>query len=255
MRGLIAQIKAADPDCCWFFDRLVGSAGPAIGLWAHSAPEVLQRAVRRLSRLRTMASRQGVWLIVGFRDRRVSFRSPSGRDIRDELSAASSDFAVRLLADTSRGSWEQFALAVAHLRCIVALVPQEQQLPFLFQCWQHWAAVLSPRARVDCAPNARLAAGSIVPGPAETGAGDIWRSYQRSLSQIVSTAGAGTGVPVNYLLFDHAHRTHSRLGIQAATEALAVRVVRSEHAARQRVPESDPSAASLPGAVPMLNPA
>ena len=117
------------------------------------------------------------------------------------------------------------------MRIIAWLVPEAGRLPFLFQCWHHWAAALSAQARIKCGEDAPLWAGSVAPEQAWTGLERAWNSYQQAVRRIVGETRAGAAVPVNYLLFDHAHRTHARLGIRPAAEALAARVVRAEHAA------------------------
>lgn len=254
--GLVGQLRAADPDCCWFFERIGRSASTGIGLWVDALPDVLYHAADQIGK--ESECRKGRFT-VGFRNRRVSYPYPSGRDICDELSAVSSDFAMRLLTSMAVGPGEglalpdaQFALAVAHLRYIAALVPDTDKLPFLFQCWYRWSSVLSPSARVECGLNAELRAGSVPLAPAGIGGDYIWLNYLRNLSQVIVRAAECAEVPVNYLLFDHAHRTHRRLGIPPATEALAVRVVRAELAAGQ-APGQDRHLALLDSAIPMLD--
>ena len=39
--GLIGKVRAADPDCCWFFERAAPSGTEGIGIWVQSAPDVV----------------------------------------------------------------------------------------------------------------------------------------------------------------------------------------------------------------------
>jgi hypothetical protein len=219
LAGLIGKVRAADPGCCWFFEPAAPSGTEGIGIWVESVPEVMRLA--------------------GFRPgtRQICYPGLSGRDVRDELSAASSDFALRLLTAGTCAQRTPTALAVAHMRIIAWLVPEAGRLPFLFQCWHHWAAALSPQARIECGEDARLWVGSVAPERAWTGLEPAWNSYQQAVRRIIGETRTGAAAPVNYLLFDHAHRTHARLGIRPAAEALAARVVRAEHAAGAAFPD------------------
>lgn len=220
--GLIGKVKAADPECCWFFEP----EAEGVGVWIESVPDVVQLAARAVAQ--EAAGREAT--IIWPRTRTICYPGLSGRDLRDELSAASSDLALSLLTARTQPHRAPAALAVAHLRLIAWLVPEAVRLPFLFQCWHQWGAALAPRARVECAEDARRWVGSITPEQALAGLGAAWSGYQRALLDLIRQARARADAPVNYLLFDHAHRTHARLGIGPAAEALAARVVRAEHA-------------------------
>jgi hypothetical protein len=139
------------------------------------------------------------------------------------------------------------------MRSITALVREADRLPFLFQCWYHWSAALTSRVRVGCGIAARLRADSVRQDTARIADASIWRDYLQAVSRTISAVPATSGAPANYLLFDHARRTHRRLGVSPETEMLAVQVVRAEHVAGQSARGQD--AVLRAGAVPLLDPA
>ena len=245
---VIAVARAADPDCCWFYERLGGQGCGGIGLWLNSVADAQQRSAERL---RAESARRNLELTVECADRQVSYPAPGGRDARDELSAVSSDFALDTLTGRLPGP-APFDLAVKHMRGIASLVGEAERLPFLFQCWYHWSAALTSRVRVGCGMAARLRDDSVPQDTAPMAGASGWRDYLRAVSRTISAVPAASGAPANYLLFDHAHRTHRRLGVSLETEVLAVQVVRAEHAAGRSARGQD--AVPRAGAVPLLDP-
>jgi hypothetical protein len=146
------------------------------------------------------------------------------------LASASRDPALETASGGELSAQAQEALALLLVQAAVRLVPEPQRPGFLFLSWQTAAAALSPHERVQIAARAdrygpertRRAADHIPRG------GDVeaaWRRYVETAQNIVATDDR-TGPPTNYLLFEHARQTHTRLGIPAATESFAARAVR-----------------------------
>lgn len=228
--GLVDLLRSADPGARWSFRRLDDRHGPNVGLWFHSRPEVLREVA---SRTRREAGRQG-WSVTADRYRLETAKYPSraAAEQAADLATASSDFAVGLVCARAVTPRTQLATAVGHLREVVELVAGADRGSFLFSCWQSWTSGMRPDRRVELVRRADDQAGALLATAAEVSrpprVAGHWRRYVDALHQAVGRDADGPdGAPRNYLLFDHAHLTHARLGIAVATEALAARVLRS----------------------------
>ncbi|MGC0373846.1 lantibiotic dehydratase C-terminal domain-containing protein [Streptomyces sp. SAI-229] len=217
---LIRSLHA--PGDIWFFDPVADPHHPGLGLWFHAVPE-------RLGGIRTALRADGT---VRIAEERITERLPRhpgarGIDLADELAAVSSELAVALTAVGALRPENRLAWAVRHLRHLVALVPQRERRAFLFLCWQHWTMALEPAHRIDLGVRAETEAEAMTretTGPA-TGP---WGRYTDATRAITAAPGFTADTPANFLLFEHAHRTHRRLAVPLAAEALAARIVRAE---------------------------
>ncbi|MFF7889738.1 lantibiotic dehydratase C-terminal domain-containing protein [Streptomyces sp. NPDC007896] len=221
---LIHPLRAAED--IWFFDPAADSHGPGLELWFHAAPE-------RLAEIRATLRADGALRIADERMTERPSAYPGGRgvDLADELAALSSELAVALAASGALRPENGLAWAVRHLRHLVDLVPQRERRAFLFLCWQHWTVALEPGHRVDLGVRARLEAESVTRDTAGRTTGPAagpWGRYAGTTRAIALAPGFAADAPANFLLFEHAHRTHGRLGLPLAVEALAARIVRSE---------------------------
>ncbi|MET9678278.1 hypothetical protein ABZY68_35090 [Streptomyces sp. NPDC006482] len=153
---------------------------------------------------------------------------PRDLEFSDDVALASSELALAVAAEPALAPDAQLALAVWHLRHVVALIPEGSRRGFLFQCWQHWTESLTPDRRTALYDRTQAAGSALDDGPPAMGPAveQRWDAYLRTLRRSVG-AWTEQGAPVNYLLFDHAHLTHRRLRIPAVTEALAARTVRA----------------------------
>ena len=207
----------------WFFDPTADSHRPGLGLWFHAAPERIGE-IRRA--LRTDDT-------VHLTEERVTERPPShpgarGIDLADELAVVSSELAIALAADGSPRPVDGPAWAVRHLRHLVDLVPQRERRAFLFVCWQQWTAAMEPAQRIDLGIRAEIEGDSVPRWDTGAPAAGPWGRYTEATRAIATAPGFTADAPGNFLLFEHAHRTHVRLGLPLAVEALAARIVRSE---------------------------
>ncbi|MGQ4733131.1 MULTISPECIES: hypothetical protein [Streptomyces] len=221
----VPELRSPDTGTLWFFDRSrTGSGAHGLDLWFHSAPGTLREIGRLLGSGAVLPTAVAV---VEYRDRPMNHPGTRGFDLADQLADVSSRLAVGL-AEGAPPSGDPLDLAVLHLRHLVGLVAERDRSAFLFHCWQHWTAALEPAHRVDLGLRAELAAGpgphaTIGPGPDAPAA---WQEYVRATQGLTSAlAGAAEA---NFLLFDHARRTHVRLAIPVSVAALAARVVRAE---------------------------
>ncbi|NGO67572.1 hypothetical protein [Streptomyces boncukensis] len=165
-----------------------------------------------------------------------------------KLSTVSSAFALTVLASGGLPASRRLPLAVAHMRQVSGLVPDRDRAGFLFACWKDWTCDATPAQRValeqwvtalPATPEWRAEMG----WSAEVRA--AWRRYLDTL-QVTAIDPDMTGTPLNYLLFEHAHLLHRRLGIPPGTEGLAARIVRS--AALSPRPGAKPADAAVVGA-------
>jgi hypothetical protein len=221
---LIDPLRAAED--IWFFDPPADSHGPGLDLWFHAAPERLGEilaALRADGAVRITAERMT--------ERPSAYPGARGVDLADELAAVSSELAVGLTAGGEPRPENGLTWAVRHLQHLVDLVPQRERRAFLFHCWQHWTIPLEPAHRIDLGVQAEIEAESVTRDTADPMTGPAagpWGRYTEATRAIVPATGFTAGVPVNFLLFEHAHRTHGRLGLPLAVEALAARIVRAE---------------------------
>ncbi|MEU4564027.1 hypothetical protein AB0F72_37090 [Actinoplanes sp. NPDC023936] len=204
-------LRLGDPDGNWVFE---GGDG-YFDAWFNARLEVLHEISRHAGE--------------------TNFSAPPAEILATvELSTLSSDLALDLLGGAGLGEPERFALAVVNLSEITALLPPAGRAGFLFQCWQHWAA---PLTSVDRRQLISRATGDAVRlldavGDRQWPATHI-TAWERYADALRLTAGAGVAP---YLLLDHAHRTHRRIGIDAATEALAAQTLRTVLEAGLAVP-------------------
>jgi hypothetical protein len=215
---LIRTLRVADD--FWFFDP-IDSHDPGLGVWFH-APE-------RLGEIRAALQADGT---VRITEERITVRPPvypgtRGIGLADELAAVSSELAITLAALGALRQEDGLAWAVRHLRHLVDLVPQRERRAFLFVCWQHWTVALEPAHRIALGIQAEIEAESVTQEPTGPAAGP-WGRYTEATRAIATAPGFTADAPTNFLLFEHAHRTHGRLGLPLAVEALAARIVRAE---------------------------
>lgn len=222
--GNVPELRSPGSGTLWFFDRTrTGSGLHGLDLWFHSAPGTLREIGRLLG---SGAVPHTAAAVVEYRDRPVNHPGARGFDLADELASVSSRLAVGL-ADGAAPPEDGLDLAVLHLRHLVGLVAERDRPAFLFLCWQHWTAALEPAHRVDLGLRAELAAG---PGPhaaigREPDASAAWQEYVRATRGL--TGALADATEANFLLFDHARRTHVRLAIPVPVAALAARIVRA----------------------------
>lgn len=226
---LVDHLRAADPDGRWFFQRTPDETERTFGLCFHSTEPVLGE----LEHLVEVESAKRDWAVGVRRADSAPTQYPDGQcaEFAEDLSSASSDFALDLLRMGDLGdSDEQLFTAVRHLCCLVGMTPEADRHSFLFSCWEQAASGLDPAQRIELGRRAdedavrivRDAAGT--PDEAQT---RLWQHYLHAVRAITTECRRHEDLPTNYLLFDHAHLTHSRLGIPPATEALAARVTRT----------------------------
>ncbi len=212
--GLVRALQDQDADSRWFFHPYGDRSTPGIGLWFHSTVPVLNALKDRLA--------------ADHPDWQTTYPGTLGPEIAEELSTASSELALDVARRGGLAADQQLALAVLHLRELVGLVPPADRQAFLFLCWQHWTDGLAPERRTELG---RLACAGPVPGLAESVTEQVqisWQHYLDTVRLTVAEQQLTGALPVNYLLFDHAHLTHRRLAITAEAEALAARLVREE---------------------------
>ncbi|MFF1900069.1 hypothetical protein [Streptomyces sp. NPDC058206] len=218
---LIRALRAADD--IWFFDPPADSHDSGLELWFHALPE-------RLGKVRAMLRADHT---VHIAEERMIERPPSypgfrGIDLADELAAVSSELAVALTAGGGLRPEEGPAWAVRHLRHLVDLVPRRDRRAFLFACWQQWTVALEPAHRIALGIQAEVEAESVPRRHTADQAAEPWDRYTEATRAIAAAPGFTTDAPANFLLFEHAHRTHARLGLPPAVEAVAARTVRAE---------------------------
>lgn len=232
LRALAGRLRTADRGARWAFQRLVDRDGPHLGLWLHSRPEVLRelRAAARRTAPDDPITRQR-HTPVGTR-----YLGDVAARTATDLSQLSSEFALDLLA--AGGPDPAVLFAVTHLAQLAELLPARDRAAFLFQCWLHRAAELSAETRHELMGLARADAGAVLDAVAgqrwRPGQPAIWSDYLGRLPGVASAPGRLEPAP--YVIFDHAHLTHNRLGIDAADEALAAQVVRTALLAGLEVP-------------------
>ncbi|MFD9237301.1 hypothetical protein ACFWB3_18830 [[Kitasatospora] papulosa] len=218
---LIRALQAADD--VWFFDAPVDARDHGLTLWFHAPAD-------RLGELRALLRADHGSRVAEDRTtaRPPDFPGVRGLALADELAVVSSRLAVAIAADGGLRHEEGPAWAVRHLRHLVDLVPQRDRRAFLFACWQQWTVGLEPAHRVDLGLQAEIEAGSVPRGETAGPATGPWSRYTEATRVIAAAPEFTADAPANYLLLDHAHRTHSRLGLAPAVEALAARTVRAE---------------------------
>jgi hypothetical protein len=229
VRELVDQLRSADVDGRWFFQRLDGHPGPSLGLWFRSTTAVLHELEQKLR----AESMKRDWPLTAdhYEPQRAKYASRRGVELATRLAAASSDFALDLLDGGEPLPDAQLPLAVLHLEHLVELVPERDRRSFLFLCWQHWTAGMRPGQRIELGIHADCEAETVHRAVADIRMrehlDDSWQRYLRMIRGVTASRRPTDAPPMNYLLFDHAHLTHNRLGIPVAVEAQAARVLRA----------------------------
>ncbi|MFC4507627.1 MULTISPECIES: hypothetical protein [Streptomyces] len=216
-------VRTGDPGACCFFSRPDDPTGRSVELWVDARADV-RREVTRLLR----GAPEPGWRLSAERlvERPVGHPHESERDVRDELAAVASEFALAVRPDgTTADGPEGYGLAVAHLRGLTGLLPRDGRAGFLFQCWQRWSAGLSPGRRVELATSAEW--GEPEPSaPAPLTA--ALKTYLHGIEQGVRRQRPGCGLPEHYLLFSQSASAQERMGVPAAVSASAALAVRAE---------------------------
>ncbi|WP_155375125.1 hypothetical protein [Catellatospora vulcania] len=149
------------------------------------------------------------------------------------LSAASHHLALDLLA-TGLPAAEHLRAAATHLYLLADLLRADIRAAFLFTGWQRWSAGLTPAARVALGELAQQEAVHLLRSVAQASGHTPWQRHGERLRTAATELRDEPQLP--YLLFDHAQSTHERLGIDAATQAVAARALRTALATGAVVP-------------------
>lgn len=230
---LAGHLRAADPEGNWQFRRPDEEAGSNLGLWFHSTHEVLKELERRL-RTHTAAHN---WPVITDRYDPPTAKYCTSQTIRlaDRLATESSEFALALLQEGGLDPRDRLTLATLHLWHLCALMAPSDRAAFLFHFWQFGTEELSPAGRVQLASEADGYAVTLLNGlPAVDGG--VWEQYLPAVRSVIE-GQQDSGVPVNFLLYDHAQLTHDRLGIPTETAALGARALRAALSAGVTLPE------------------
>jgi hypothetical protein len=159
--ALVGLMRSTDPGGSWRLGRAGGEAHGCIEVSFHSTGAVLDE----LKRLLPMSSTEHGWSSSVIPTPPVGGRFPAGSDLGAALAAASSEFALDLLASglTER---DHLPAAALHLRVVSDLLPTGERSAFLFHGWQLWSRSLSPGQRVSLVEQSELLGGLPVPQPA-----------------------------------------------------------------------------------------
>lgn len=209
---LAGRLRALDAGGQWAFQRMDDENGPHAGLWFSARQEVLADLE---SRLIETAARKQIPVSVD-QQPVVNYPTAEERAVAVALAEASSDLAIELLKDGELDADARLLAAVHHLARVVELTGGDRAA-FLFHCWQQWTSSLSPQGRIDLVHDADTHDLDL------SGAfhREHWQRYEARTRAIVENQNVA-----GYVLFDHAHMAHNRLGIDPRTEALAARLVR-----------------------------
>lgn len=224
--ALVRHLRTADPEGRWHFRRHPAPPGEVLDVWFHTAPAVGDELAHRLQ---VQAARHD-WPASPVRSRAGSPATGPDRTsgLLADLSVLSSDLALDLLGDGDLGPVAQLDAATRHLRFLSGLMPDRDRPAFLFLCWQHWSRELTADQRVELVRQADQQAAELLHPAAGTDRWQHrWDRYFDEFNALLQGEAGDPDLPVNYVLFDHAHLTHNRLGIMAGTEALAARAVRA----------------------------
>ncbi|MGC4891753.1 hypothetical protein [Micromonospora sp. DT227] len=215
LAGLVAELRAADPGGCWFFDRLDSPGPTRLRLGLHAGPAALDLARDRLGPSARPA--------------------PPAYAVRDParggpLAHAGSEVALGLLG--GEPPWLaglELPLAVAHLRHLCGLLPAGDRAAFLFLHWQDRSRALTGAQRRDLAAQAHAGADKIVLAAADLPLADdpvsaAWRRYLDRVTEVV--AEDHPAAPRGFLIAEHAQLSHRRWGIDPAVDSLAALALR-----------------------------
>jgi hypothetical protein len=214
--ALVRHLRTVDPEGRWQFRRHPGPPGEELDVWFHTSPTVGDELAHQLH---VQAARHD-WPASPVRSR----PDAPATGLLADLSMLSSDLALDLLADGDLGRAAQLDATSRHLRFLTGLMPHCDRPAFLFLCWQQWSRELAPYERVELV---RQAAEPLYRAAGTDRCQHGWDRYFDEFSAALQGDSADPDLPVKYVLFDHAHLTHHRLGIAAGTEALAARVLRA----------------------------
>ena len=223
--ALVRHMRSADAEGRWHLGRTGGEPHGCLEVSFHSTPAVIDELEHRLH----AQSAKHDWPMSLIPTAPAGSRFRAGSDVAAHLAAASSDFALDLLASglTER---DHLPAAVLHLRFVSDLLPAAERTAFLFHGWQLWSRPLSPDQRMDLVEQSGQLGhltGLLAPTQWRADWREPWARHLRVLSSIVDTHAAAVGGALTYLLFEHAHLTHNRLGIPVAVEAVAARALRT----------------------------
>lgn len=224
MRYIAHIVSTHEPGVHWSFCQL---GDGSFALWLNAAREDLDHVAAEARKAAVAAG----CVAEHYDDAELSRRYSSCHTSEParKLSAVSSEFALTALTDGGLPESRWLPLAVAHMRQVSGLIPDTDRGGFLFSCWTDWTYGTTPEQRVALAE--WVAALSTTPEwSAEMGwSAELRAAWRRYLDTLRVTAidPDAAGSPINYLLFEHAHLLHNRLGISRGSEALAARIVRS----------------------------
>jgi hypothetical protein len=224
--ALVRHLRTADPEGRWHFWRHPEPPGEVLDVWFHTTPAVGDELAYRLH---VQVTRHG-WSADPVWNRASAPASGAHRTtgLLADLSVLSCDFALDLLGDGDLDSAAQLDAATRHLRFLSGLMPPADRPAFLFLCWQHWSRELTADQRVERGRQADQLAMELLHRAAGTAPWQQrWDRYFDEFCAVLQGDSGDPDQPVKYVLFDHAHLTHNRLGIAADTEALAARAVRT----------------------------
>ena len=247
--ALVRHLRAADSAGRWHFRRTDEGTSGELQISFLATPVVLGELEYRL---RVHADRQGWPAVVVPPPARPGPGDPGTEpELGDHLSAISSDFAMELLG-LGFDPADQFRAAAFNLRFICGFLPEKQQLPFLFHGWQHWSRALTPAHRVELGERAAVESVHIlrISAPDELRGHwrEPWNRYFDAVTASVSTHAAAPNSALAYVLFEHAHLTHNRLGVAPSAEAAAARALRTALAGRHDSQPVTPPPARLTAA-------
>lgn len=228
VQELVAYLRSADVGARWSFQRLGDDADPRIDLRFRTTDDVGWELDRRL---RLVAAEREFEVVVDRHQRPDDHRlSHAAAEFADELASASSDLALDLVRDGELAADRQLVLATSHFRQLAHLIPDPERASFLFTYWQHRTRGMTPEERIELSRQAERQGDAIFRAASELrwqgNQEAAWHRYLARLRARTADRRAAGIEPMNYLLFDHAHRCHNQLGISVTAEALAARVVR-----------------------------
>nr|QRV62340.1 Lantibiotic biosynthesis dehydratase [Verrucosispora sp.] len=215
-------LRAADPRARWLFQRLDNGSRPYLGVWTDCDPAAGSGAAAYAA---LAVDRAAAEVPERYLPPIARYPDGPGRELAELLAMASSE----LIAETPVPA--ALPVVVLHLRELVELLPAADRPGFLFTCWQEWSSELGPRRRVELAVESDYQAellGTAILDPALAGErGPAWAGYLDTLRHVAGAAHTDPQTPLGYLLFDHAHLTHNRLGVTPDLEAMAARLLRA----------------------------
>ncbi|KAA5835100.1 hypothetical protein F1721_09895 [Saccharopolyspora hirsuta] len=244
LHGLVTRIRAADARSRWFFERH-DRIEPVLALWSRTTGDARAEAAREVA-----AEHQRIRIHPGDFDADPAALSGTALG----LAEAASELALQVLRDGGLPATRQVPFAALHLHRLIGHVAAPKRAAFLFQCWQSWSAALEPDQRVALLQQADRHLDDVLAAVPAEEAGSAWSQYLKSVDALVAATTASESPPLNYLLFDHARRTHLRLGVPEPVQALAARTLRTALRAglddRAPAPEPGRTELALEGARP-----